>query len=42
MKVNFRDLNLKVILMRLEIELEFRDFSKLLVRGNGNRSAFVP
>lgn len=42
MKVNLRDLNLRVNLMRLEIEFEFRDFCKLPVRGNGNRSVFVP
>lgn len=28
--------------MRLEIELEFRDFCKLPVRGDRNRRVFVP
>lgn len=42
MKVNLRDLNSRVNLMRLEIKLEFRDFCKLPVRGGGNRSVFVP
>lgn len=41
-EVSLRDLNSRVNLMRLEIEPEFRDFCKLPVRGNGNRSAFVP
>lgn len=42
MKVNLRDLNLRVNLMRLETELGFRDFCKLPVRGIGNRNVFVP
>lgn len=41
-KINLRGLNLRVNVMRLEIEFEFRDFCRLLVSGDVNRSVFVP